>query len=166
MELIPLSLETVNPDTDQSLRDRANGTVETLLWLDEHEWLYTLLKSEQNVSPTFRFPDLISACVAIVFDGRDPADRIFEFLWSELVLRPPNSVRRREAMWRPQYELLLELQKAPRNRHPNPKFQLDHFTTACVALVKRDGYGPEPILQRARMNMAERSATWRFNLPS
>ena len=36
-------------------------TIETRLWLEEHEWLYGLLRSSDNVSPTFRFPDLISA---------------------------------------------------------------------------------------------------------
>jgi hypothetical protein len=50
-------------------------TIETRLWLEEHEWLYGLLRSSDNVSPTFRFPDLISACVSLVFaqdDGSRP----------------------------------------------------------------------------------------------
>ena len=42
-------------------------TIETRLWLEEHDWLFTVLRSEGNVSPTFRFPDLISACVSLVF---------------------------------------------------------------------------------------------------
>jgi len=33
-------------------------TIETRLWLDEHDWLHGLLHSNANVSPTFRFPDL------------------------------------------------------------------------------------------------------------
>ena len=40
-------------------------------------------------------------------------------------------------MWRPQYELLLAVQRSPANRHPNPKFQLDQLTTACVALCRQ-----------------------------
>ncbi|MDP3323400.1 MAG: hypothetical protein Q8S71_07640 [Hydrogenophaga sp.] len=38
--------------------DDSHDTIETRLWLDEHVWLYKLLRSENNVSPTFRFPDL------------------------------------------------------------------------------------------------------------
>ena len=40
--------------------------IETRLWLEEHDWLHALQRSPQNVSPTFRFPDLISACRAIL----------------------------------------------------------------------------------------------------
>ncbi len=64
-------------------------TIETRLWLEEHEWLYGLLRSEDNVSPTFRFPDLISACVSLVFLHDDAATRIFDFLGTQLVLRSP-----------------------------------------------------------------------------
>src|SRR5450830_1671964 len=94
-------------------------TIETRLWLEEHDWLYGLLHSEANASPTFRFPDLISACVSLVFTHDDAALRIFRFLGKELVLRPAQSARRRESMWRTQYELLLALQRSPANRHPN-----------------------------------------------
>lgn len=131
--------------------------IETRLWLEEHDWLYGLLRSEVNVSPTFRFPDLISACVALVFEHQDGPTRIFQFLGTELVLRSPLSPRRRESMWRVQYQLLLALQRSPANRHPNPKFQLDQLTTACVALCRaEDGLGAG-ILRQARRNMAERS---------
>ena len=41
-----------------------DDTVDTLLWIEEHDWLYALLKSGLNVSPKFRMPDLISACAA------------------------------------------------------------------------------------------------------
>src|SRR6186713_250806 len=100
------------------------GTIETRLCLQEHEWLYTLLKSEHNTSPTFRYPDLISACVSIVFANNDASGRIFDFLGSELVLRQPDSPRRRESMWIEQYALLQALQRSRANRHPHPKFQL------------------------------------------
>jgi hypothetical protein len=139
------------PETDQ------HNVIETRLWLEEHDWLYRLLRSEENVSPTFRFPDLISASVSLVFTHEDAPARIFGFLGTELVLRSPQTPRRRESMWRHQYQLLLDLQRSPANRHPNPKFQLDQLTTACVALCRAaDGSGAG-ILRQARRNMAERS---------
>jgi hypothetical protein len=137
---------------------RTQDTIETRLWLEEHNWLYALLKSEHNVSPTFRCPDLISACVSLVFAGDDAPARIFEFLGTELVLRPPHSPRRRESMWMPQYELLLAVQRSPANRHPNPKFQLDQLTTACVALGRKADPSGAQTLAQARINMANRMA--------
>ena len=44
-----------------SEKGKAHNVIETRLWLEEHDWLYRLLRSEDNVSPTFRFPDLIAA---------------------------------------------------------------------------------------------------------
>jgi hypothetical protein len=87
-----------------------------------------VLRSEGNVSPTFRFPDLISACVSLVFLHHDAPARIFDFLGTQMVLRPPLTPRRRESMWRPQYELLLAVQRSPANRHPNPTFRCDGRT--------------------------------------
>jgi hypothetical protein len=52
---------------DAELQD----VIETRLWLEEHDWLYGLLRSDDNVSPTFRFPDLISASVSLVFAHHD-----------------------------------------------------------------------------------------------
>ena len=138
---------------DAELQD----VIETRLWLEEHEWLYGLLRSDDNVSPTFRFPDLISASVSLVFAHHDAPVRIFQFLGTELVLRPPQTPRRRESMWRNQYQLLLDLQRSPANRHPNPKFQLDQLTTACVALCRTQDNSGNSILRQARRNMAERS---------
>lgn len=135
----------------------AHDVIETRLWIEEHEWLYRLLRSEENVSPTFRFPDLISACVSSVFVQKDASARVFKFLGTELVLRSPVTPRRRESMWRQQYQLLLDLQRSPANRHPNPKFQLDQLTTACVALCRAEDPSGAGILQQARRNMAERS---------
>ena len=144
--------------TSQFDAEQTDETIETRLWLDEHDWLYALLKSQQNISPTFRFPDLISACVSLVFVNDDTSERIFEFLGTELVLRPPHSPRRRESIWMPQYALLLAVQRSPANRHPNPKFQLDQLTTACVALSRRADASGANILQQARVNMANRVA--------
>ncbi len=145
--------KTAPPAKVSALQD----VIETRLWLDEHDWLYSLLQSEDNVSPTFRFPDLISASVSLVFTYQDAPCRIFRFLWTELVLRPPETPRRRESMWRHQYQLLLDLQRSPANRHPNPKFQLDQLTTACVALCRAEDGSGAGILRQARRNMAERS---------
>lgn len=131
--------------------------IETRLWLTEHDWLYGLLRSEHNVAPSFRFPDLISACVSLVFAHAEAGPRIFRFLGTELVLRPIGMPRRRESMWREQYERLLDLQRSPANRHPNPKFQLDQLTTACVALVRRDDPPGRSVLQQARVNMVNRA---------
>ena len=147
---VQATLEAEHPDT-----------IETRLWLEEHDWLYGLLRSDDNVSPTFRFPDLISACVSLVFLHDGAAARIFEFLGTQLVMRPPLTPRRRESMWRQQYDLLLAAQRSPANRHPNPKFQLDQLTTACVALCRQLGDADSIVLRQARLNMAERSARWR-----
>ena len=138
---------------DAELQD----VIETRLWLEEHDWLYRLLRSDDNVAPTFRFPDLISASVSLVFAHHDAPVRIFQFLGTELVLRPPQTPRRRESMWRSQYQLLLDLQRSPANRHPNPKFQLDQLTTACVALCRAQDNSGSSVLRQARRNMAERS---------
>ena len=144
----------LSPPSDEN---KAYDVIETRLWLEEHDWLYRMLRSEDNVSPTFRFPDLISASVSLVFSHEGAPARIFKFLGTELVLRSPETPRRRESMWRYQYELLLDLQRSPANRHPNPKFQLDQLTTACVALCRAEDGSGASILRQARRNMAERS---------
>jgi hypothetical protein len=136
--------------------DRRDDTIETQLWLEEHDWLYALLKSEENVAPTFRLLDLISACVSLVFAEQNAVERLFAFLGTDLVLRAPHGPRRREAMWMPQYALLLVVQRSPANLHPQPKFQLDQFTTACVALSRQADPAGANVLRQARMNMAER----------
>lgn len=144
--------------TPRLATDHTNDTIETRLWREEHGWLYALLKSEHNVSPTFRCPDLVSACVSLIFACDNASPRIFEFLGTELILRPPQTPRRREFMWMPQYELLLAVQRSPANRHPNPKFQLDQLTTACVALSQRIDPSGAQVLWQARINMVSRMA--------
>ena len=154
---------TVKPTTHQHNTALPSGSrnnddvIETRLWLEEHNWLYGLLHRKDNVSPTFRLPDLISASVSLVFTHQDAPKRIFQFMGSELVLRSPQTPRRRESMWRQQYQLLLDVQRSPANRHPNPKFQLDQLTTACVALCRAEDGSGAGILRQARRNMAERS---------
>lgn len=144
--------------TTQFNAGHTDETIETRLWLEEHDWLYVLLKSAENISPTFRFPDLISACVSLVFANDDASEHIFDFLGTKLVLRPPQSPRRRESMWVSQYDLLLAVQRSPANRHPNPKFQLDQLTTACVALAREADASGANVPQQARVNMAIRAA--------
>lgn len=137
-------------------------TVETRLWLEEHQWLHALLHSAANVAPTFRMPDLVSACVSLVFLQAGAPARIFGFLGTQLVLRPPLTPRRREAMWRAQYDLLLAVQRSPANRHPHPKFQLDQLTTACVALCRAMPGAEDLVLRQSRLNMAERASRVRL----
>lgn len=155
--LIDTPKEYPSKAKSESPRIDRQDIVETRLWLEEHDWLYSLLRSDKNVSPTFRFPDLISSCVSLVFTRQNASACIFQFLGTELILRSPQTPRRRESMWRQQYQLLLELQRSPANRHPNPKFQLDQLTTACVALCRTADPSGAAILQRARRNMAERA---------
>ncbi len=108
---------------------------------------------------------MISACVSLVFEADAAPGRIFGFLGTQLVLRAPNTPRRRESMWRPQYELLQAVQRSPANRHPNPKFQLDQLTTACVALARQIDDADTRVLRQARLNMADRSSRWRLPRP-
>src|ERR1700730_15121907 len=136
---------------------RQEDTIDTYVWTDEDDFLRSLYDSADNTSPKFRFPDLISACVSLVFREDNAADLIFDFLRSELVLRNPNTARRREAMWKAQYNLLLELQRSRANKHPYPQFQLDQFTTTCVALVRLAGDAQQRIFVQARRNTAERA---------
>ncbi|MBY0241992.1 MAG: hypothetical protein K2X55_22040 [Burkholderiaceae bacterium] len=134
-------------------------TVGTRVWLDEYAWLEALYNDAGNSSPKLRYPDLISACVSLVF-SRPGADlRIFTFLHTRLVLRDQSTARRQEDMWREQYELLLALQKSEQNRHPHPQFKLDHFTTACVALAMEQDGAKDKLFEQARRNIARRAAT-------
>jgi len=136
---------------------RLEDTIDTYVWTDEYDFLRSLYDSADNTSPKFRFPDLISACVSLVFRDDNAAELIFAYLRSELVLRSPGTTRRREAMWKAQYNLLLGLQRSRGNRHPYPQFQLDQFTTACVALVRLVGDAQRRIFDQARKNTAERA---------
>jgi len=97
------------PSSEAQAGRSAAGTpdiVETRLWVEEHTWLYSVLKSPSNQAPTFRFPDLISACVTAVLTPQEGYRALFAYLGTQLVLRDPATARRREAMWRTQYEQL------------------------------------------------------------
>ena len=151
-----IAMSNTSPAGHASEGADISDVVETRLWLEEHNWLYALLCNESNVAPKFRIPDLLSACVAIVFTRDDAVERIFGFLGTDLVMRSPTTPRRRESLWRPQYELLHDLQCSPVNKHPNPKFGLDQITTACVALCQQDDPSGAAVLGQARRNMVER----------
>ena len=154
-------IATATPQRELLSRARdtdTQDTIETLVWIEEHDWLYALLKSELNVSPKFRVPDLISASVSQLFARDQGSDRLFRYLGAELILRAPGTVRRREAMWRPQYQQLHALQLSAANRYPNPQLQLDQITTACVALARADDASGACTLRHARINIARRSA--------
>lgn len=141
----------------RAVESEAEDTVDTYIWADEYDFLRSLYESAENTSPKFRFPDLISACVSLVFRDHNAPELIFGYLRSELVLRTPATSRRREAMWKAQYNLLLALQRSRANKHPYPQFQLDQFTTACVALVRLAGDAQRLVFDQARRNTAERA---------
>ena len=131
--------------------------VETYLWVEEHDWLKALHRSPENNSPQFRVPDLLGACISIVFGDADPSGRVFGYLGGELILRDPRTARRQERMWREHFALLQALQRSPANRYPNPSFPMDQLTTACVAIVMADAVAEARILEQARHNMARRT---------
>lgn len=151
-----LNIPSNTAQAGQSTVD-ASDTVETRLWIEEHTWLYGVLKSPSNQAPTFRYPDLISACVTAVLTPPEGYRVLFAYLGTQLVLRDPTTTRRREAMWRSQYEQLQALQRSPANQHPNPKFQLDQLTTAAVALCCQADPSGALVLKYARENMAQRA---------
>jgi len=133
-------------------------TLETYVWIEEHDWLYGLLQSGLNAAPKFRVPDLISACVSQLLARDDASDRLFAYLGAELIMRAPGTPRRKESMWRAQYQQLQILQRSPANRYPNPRFQLDQLTTGCVALACREDRSGAITLRHARINIVRRSA--------
>jgi len=137
---------------------RRSDTISTRVWQEEYASLQEIYASLNNLSPKFRLPDLISACVSLVFHEPSPGASIFHFLHTRLILRDPDTPRRQEEMWMPQYQLLLNLQRSPANHHPHPQFKLDHFTTACIALVLATSDARRRILDQARRNTAQRAA--------
>jgi hypothetical protein len=131
--------------------------IETYLWVDEHDWLKALHRSPANNTPQFRVPDLLGACISIVFGDDDPSGRVFGYLSRKLILRDPQTPRRQERMWREHFALLHDLQRSPANRYPHPSFALDQLTTACVAIVRADAVTDAKILDQARLNTAART---------
>ena len=54
---------------------------------------------------------------------------------TQLTLRNPRTERRSCDIWAVQFELVMAAHRAPWNRFPNPMFELDQITTACVAVA-------------------------------
>lgn len=165
-DMLSIATQTQDQPLATTIAHDVGETVETLVWINEHEWLYELLRSERNVAPRFRMPDLISACVSQMFAKGDASHRLFGYLGAELILREPSTLRRREVMWRSQYAQLQALQMSAANRYPNPQFQLDQLTTGSVALARRDDPTGACTLRHARINIARRSASAKSPLPS
>ncbi|GJI98188.1 hypothetical protein RugamoR57_49060 [Duganella caerulea] len=132
-------------------------TVTTLVWMNEFDRIERLYHDAANQAPRFRTPDLISACVTLVFSDEGAADKVFRHIHTCLLLQDLNTPRHAAAIWRPQYELLLALQRSSRNRHPNPHFNLDHFTTACVHLALAHENAKCQVFAHARQNTARRA---------
>lgn len=165
-DMLSTATQSADPTLALVVPPASGDTVETLVWITEHEWLYELMRSERNLAPRFRMPDLISACVSQMFAKGDASHRLFGYLGAELILREPSTLRRREVMWRSQYAQLQALQMSAANRYPNPQFQLDQLTTGCVALARRDDPTGASTLRHARINIARRSAGAKSPLPS
>ena len=134
-------------------------TVGTLVFIEEFKHIKSLHDAADNHSPKFSCTDLISACISLTFALQRPEVMIFTYLHTELLLRNPKTQRRPEEIWKPQYDLLLTLQRSRMNSHPNPHFTLDHFTTACIAIVIRQKLPSTDIYSQARRNTAARVAT-------
>lgn len=132
-------------------------TVQTRVWLDEHEWLGSLYKSRRNSSPRFRMGDLLSACVSLALVTDAVEQSLVEYLVNGLTRRDPQSERRSCDLWAAQYDLLLVAHRASWNRSPNPMFEIDQLTTGCVALVMRRSDSEAAVLRQARANLRARA---------
>ncbi len=81
--------------------------VMTRVWMHEHDWLHSVYASHANQSPTFRFPDLLSACIELVLSRTESLARLQLFLGTELGARDPKAPRRSCHVWRRQFDELL-----------------------------------------------------------
>ena len=138
-------------------RDERRSTVQTHVWLEEHDWLHRVFKSSNNTSPKFRFPDLLSACVSMALADTDAQQRLVEFLVTRQTLRDPKCERRSCDIFPTQFDQVMEAHRAPWNRFPNPMFELDHITTGCVAVAMAMPDGEERVLRQARANLLARA---------
>jgi hypothetical protein len=133
--------------------------VETRLYLEEFAFLRNVYGACENDAPKFAFPDLISACVSLVFAQGEATERLVQFVRTNINQRNrgTRASSRSEGMWHEQFELLRSIQMSPANRYPNPKFSLGDFTSACVALVMAEPDAERRILEQARVNFARRT---------
>lgn len=133
-------------------------TADTYVWREEHDWLRTLLRSSENKAPQFRVPDLIGACVAIVFRSDQASERLFHVLRTQLILRDPNTPRRQEKMWHSDFVTLQAVQRSAANQYPNPHFELDQLLTACICLARAQLADERDVFQQARLNTVSAAA--------
>ena len=138
-------------------REERTSTVQTRVWIEEHDWLHRVFKSADNTSPKFRFPDLLSACISLAMGSDDSQRRLVDYLVTQLTLRDPRTERRSCDVWSAQFEQLMDAHRAPWNRFPNQMFELDHLATACVAIAMSLPDGETAVLRQARMNLLARS---------
>ena len=91
---------------------------------------------------------------------RDTASqrRLVEYLVTQLTLRNPRTERRSCDIWAVQFELVMAAHRAPWNRFPNPMFELDQITTACVAVAMSLPDGHAQVLGQARLNLRDRAS--------
>ena len=139
--------------------DERRPTVQTRVWIDEHDWLHGIFKSPHNTSPKFRFPDLLSACVSLAFRDSANQARLITYVLTQLSLRDPKTERRSCDIWAPQFELLLDAHRGPWNSFPNSKFDIDAIATACVAVSRLSGDAVASVLRQVRANFRARCST-------
>ena len=77
---------------------------------------------------------------------------------TQLTLRNPRTERRSCDIWAVQFELVMAAHRAPWNRFPNPMFELDQITTACVAVAMSLPDGHAQVLGQARLNLRDRAS--------
>ena len=138
-------------------RDEHRATVQTCVWLDEHDWLHRIFKSPHNTSPRFRLPDLLSACVSMALADSTTQQQMVEIILTRPT-RPDAKCERRSCHIFPtQFEQVMDAHRAPWNRFPNPMFELDHITTACVTVVTAWPVADARVLAQARANLLART---------
>lgn len=137
--------------------ERAPGTVQTRVWLTEHEWLHQVFSCGANHSPRFRLPDLLGACVSLALCSPEGVAKLRAFLVTELSSRDPRQARRTCHVWCEQFDILMLQHRAPWNCHPNPKFELDAIATACVAVARAGDDAVAAVLRQARANLTARA---------
>ena len=158
---LPSSLGPNTPCTEvrrtQIDDPKSTQTVLTRVYYEEFQCVKALYSDTDNYCPKFSLTDLISAYISLAFTQDNPESLIFSYLHTELLLRDQRTPRRQQEIWKPQYSLLLALQRSPLNCQPHPHFSLDHFTTACIAIVLKKGVSKSEIFGHARKNTAARS---------
>ena len=133
------------------------ATVQTRVWLEEHEWLHEIFRSSRNTTPRFRLSDLLSSCISIALVSRDAERLLVAYLDDQLTLRDPRTERRTCNVFKAQFDQLLNAHRASWNREPHPMFDLDHVATACVAVVRLQDDPISKVLAQARANFIARS---------